>query len=362
MGLLDRTLDVSHPDALALLDFLRKTFQSKEEVRALALEAGVDLTVIVVDQPVAMLWQDVTITAGKQHRLRLLVERVRAHPNSADGQTLLTRLLNEPPDSAALVTGFVGPASPAIPDEVFEAALLWDDLPFIDRTHLRSNLHQMLTGQARRALLVMGEEGAGKTYTRQFIHYLGDHGGPQCVKAIDMSMRAGAPIDVRELASLMATTVVGKESPTFDPTAQPETVVSRFVPWLADEVKEQTEAVWLVLDGFTPTTATGGALQLVDAVARAAANRDLGPLRVVVLGYSGNPASAGLALTEPISHPTREDVKVFFRRAALALQGAEPDEEALDELVDTLGSIDAKPIAELGPTAMNHARAVFGVT
>lgn len=385
MGLLDRPLDVSHPDALLLLDFLRKTFQTTQEVRALALEAGVDLGFIVVDQPVALLWQEVTITAARQGRLRLLVERVRVHPNSAQGQTLLGRLINEPPEPeeppvpvGAALTGIAGPAAapppatpvepaamepPApIPDEVFETALLWDDLPFIDRTHLRSNLHQMLTGQARRALLVMGEEGAGKTYTRQFIHYLGDHGGPQCVKAIDMSMRAGAPIDVRELASLVANTVVGMESPTFDPTAQPETVVSRFVPWLADEVRQQNQAVWLVLDGFTPTTATGGALQLVDAVARAAANRDLGPLRVVVLGYSGNPASAGLALTEPIGHPTRDDVKVFFRRAALALQGAEPDDEALDELLDTLGPIDTKPIAELGPSAMIHARAVFGVT
>ena len=70
MGLLDRPLDVSHPDALALLDFLRKTFQTKDEVCALALEAGVDLTVIVVDQPVAMLWQEVARHADGATRLR----------------------------------------------------------------------------------------------------------------------------------------------------------------------------------------------------------------------------------------------------------------------------------------------------
>lgn len=371
MGLLDRPLDVTQPDARELLDFLRKTFQMTTEVTAFARDAGVDLTYIKVEQPIARLWPDVTTTAAMQQRLRALVEQVRAHPNSAYGHTLLNRLLKEPPErvEAPEVPGPV-PSAPSeppvapsapIPDEVFETVVLWDDLPFIDRTPLRTNLKQMLTGQARRALLVMGEEGTGKTYTRQFIHYLGEHGGPRCVKAIDMSIRAGAPIDVRELASLMATTLVGQDSPTFDPTAQEETIVSRFVPWLADEVRMLIEAVWLVLDNFTPTTATGGALQLVDAVARAAANRDLGPVRVVVLGYSGNPASAGLALPERIGRPTRDDVKAFFRRAALALQGVEPDDDALEEVVNSLEPLDARPMAELGPSAMRHARAVFGV-
>jgi hypothetical protein len=367
MGLLDRPLDLTHPDARDLIDFLRKTFQSKAEVRGFALEAGVDLGYVDLEQPVAYLWQDVTITAARQRSLRQLVERVVVNPNSAQGKTLLCRLLGEPADADPEAPNpdpnlEPDPDPTPIPDDVFQTALLWDDLPFIDRSPLRTNLKQMLTSQSRRALLVMGESGTGKTYTRQFIHYLSEHGGPKCVKAIDMSIRAGAPIDVRELASLVAGTVADKESPTFDPTAQAETIVSRFVPWLADEVRGMRQPVWLVLDGFTPTTATGGALQLVDAVARAAANRDLGPLRVVVLGYSGNPASAGLALPEQIGRPTRDDVKAFFRQAALALQKVEPDDDALDNVVDSLEPLDGRPIAELGPTAMMQARAVFGVT
>lgn len=363
MGMLDRPLDLTHPDARDLIDFLRKTFQTKAEVRGLALEAGVDLGYVDVEQPVAYLWQDVTITAARQKSLRRLIEQVVVNPNSAQGKTLLCRLLGEPTDAdPGAPSPGPDPDPPPIPDDIFETALLWDDLPFIDRSPLRANLKQMLTGQSRRTLLVMGESGSGKTYTRQFLHYLGEHGGPKCVKVIDMSIRAGAPIDVRELVSLVASTVVDKESPTFDPTAQAETIVSRFVPWLADEVRGMGQPVWLVLDGFTPTTATGGALQLVDAIARAAANRDLGPLRVVVLGYSGNPASAGLALPEQIGRPTRDDVKAFFRRAALALQEVEPDDDALDDVVDSLEPLDGRPIAELGPTAMMQARAVFGVT
>jgi hypothetical protein len=45
----------------------------------------------------------------------------------------------------------------------------------------------------------------------------------------------------------------------------------------------------------------------------------------------------------------------------LALQGVEPDDDALDEVLESLGPIDTKTMAELGPSAMTHARAVFGM-
>jgi hypothetical protein len=359
MGLLDRhPLEVSHPKFQALRKFLTDTYQTRAEVKYFALEAGVDLGMVDLDEPVGILWQSVAVASANQQKLRFLVQRVHLNPNSAHGAPLLQELLAEPKDD--------GPRPepdrpPALTEAVFDTGLLWGDLPFIDRTGVRQHLKMMMLGPAsRRALLVIGPEGAGKTYTRQFIHYLSESGGSQRIKPIDMSMRAGAPIDERELASLVAHTLVDQDPPTFDPTAQAETVVSRFVPWLADEVRARDDSTWLVLDGFTPTTATGGALHLVDAVARAAANRDLGSLRVVVLGYSGNPASAGLALSESLGHPTRDDVKVFFARVAKALQDTEPDDQALESLVDSFGPIDTLPLAELGPSALNHVRTVLG--
>lgn len=360
MGLLDRhPFEVAHPDARDLIKFLYQTFSTRGEVQYFALGAAVDLSFVDLDQPAALVWQSVTIAAANQMKLPALVKLISEHPASAHARPFLVRVLNEPLEGAVAVAG-LPPA--VIPDEVFEAGLLWDDLPFIDRVGLRENLKLMVGPAQRRALLVMGEEGAGKTYTRQFIHYLTEHGGPSCIKPIDMSTRAGAPVDVLELASLVAHAMVGQESPTFDPTAQPETVVSKFVPWLGDEAVTLGEARWLVLDGFTATTATGGALHLVDALARAAANRDLGPLRVIVLGYSGNPASAGLALTEPLHHPTRDDVKVFFARAAAAIQGMPLDNGALEAVVDGFGPTESLPMAELGPRAVGHARDMFGAT
>ncbi|HEX5967434.1 MAG TPA: effector-associated domain EAD1-containing protein, partial [Intrasporangium sp.] len=143
MGLVDGPLDLTHPDARDLIDFLRKTFQSKAEVRGFALEAGVDLGYVDLEQPVAYLWQDVTITAARQKSLRRLIERVIVNPNSAQGRIFLYRLLGEPADTDAVAPSpGPDPNPPPIPDDIFETALLWDDLPFIDRSPLRTNLKQ----------------------------------------------------------------------------------------------------------------------------------------------------------------------------------------------------------------------------
>lgn len=372
MGTLDGDFPFDQDDGRTLLDFVRKTHDDRDVIKAFALEAGVQTGSIKLDTPIDTLWIDLLETAGKQRRLRALVGRIIAHPNSADpqGHHLLERLLAEPEeptspaDLAAAAVASVVEAVREVQDAVFDTALLWDDLPFIDRVELRDNLKLMVGKEQRRTLLVMGEQGTGKTYTRQFIQYLKDQGGPRRIKPIDLSLRAGARIDERELATLVSDTLLGKQSPTFDPTAQAETVVTRFRTWLSGAVEEIDEPTWLVLDGFTAKTATAGALQLVNELAQAAAMRDLGKVHVVVLGYSGNPATVGSALCEPLHAPTRDDLKVFFGRAAVALQGQPPEDSALESVVDSFdqayGPIGTKPLSELGPNAREHARAIFG--
>lgn len=268
MGLLDRApLDLSHPDSGRLLTRLYQVYDRAGMIRPLALAAGIQPAFLMLERPATEIWSDLLIVASNQGLLRALVAAVRDDPNSAatDLRTLLTRLLDEPPEVTAVgMAGRpAGIAAAPVAELVFESALLWDDLPFIDRVDLRRKLKTMIGPAGRRALLVIGESGSGKSYTRQFIHFLTDHGGPRRVRPIDMSMRAGAPIDVRELASSIARTLVDRDPPTFDPTAQSETVVGLFKAWLVNAVDVIHEPTWLVFDGFTSTTATGGAIGLV---------------------------------------------------------------------------------------------------
>lgn len=328
-----------------------------------------DTTVVNFNQAPADGWRAVAHAASLQGKLADLVRTVAGHPNtgSVRATSLLARLMAEPEPAATPGTRPEGPAS-CVADESFEVALLWNDLPFINRGDLRRKLKLMVCGDGRRALLVTGDRGSGKTYTRQFIRFIAEQGGPRRIHPIDVSLRAGTPVDERELSASVASVLLGKEPPPFDPTAQPETVVSRFRTWLSNAVEELHEPAWLVLDGFTSRTATGGALQLIAELAAAAASRDLGPVRVVVLGYLGNPVNAGPALVEPITHPTQADVKRFFGGAAVALQGQAPDDQALDALLEAFtvpdhgGPLERRSIAEISESASRLVRSLYGGT
>ena len=378
MGQLDGAFVLTNPDAKSLLDFVRAAHDDADAIKEFAKLAGVATGDVNFDSATNPLWLAVLEAAGKQGKLRALVMGIRAHPNSQDPQALalIAGLLAEPPEPPVVpaplgdpgVPGAPPPAVPPVPlalaAGVYSEGLLWKDMPFIGREGLRNSLELMVPPGPRRSLLVIGDEGSGKTYTRQFLRYLKENGGGMQLRPIDMSMRAGEPIDERELAFLVADALLGTEPPTIDPTAQPETVVARVRTWLVGALEETTRPIWLVLDGFTPKTATAGAIQLVNELAQAAANGDLGPVHVVVLGYHGNPALTSTALCEALAAPTRDEIKTFFARAALALQGAQPEEAALDHLVDhfdaTYGPLTTTPIGRLGPSAREQALALFG--
>jgi len=373
MGQLDGAFVLTNGDANALLQFVRTAHDDADAVKEFAKVAGIATGDIRFDTAINPLWLAVLEAAGKQRKLRPLVGAIKAHANSQDpqAQALMAGLLAEPEDVPGAATPATVPGQPPAPPAapvpvtagVYSVGLLWKDMPFIGREALRESLELMVPPGPRRSLLVMGDEGSGKTYTRQFLRYLKENGGSMQLRPIDMSMRAGEPIDERELASLVADALLGTEPPTFDPTAQPETVVTRVRTWLIGALEDTTRPIWLVLDGFTPKTATAGAIQLVNELAQAAANGDLGPVHVVVLGYHGNPALTASALCEALGAPTRDEVKTFFARAAVDLQGREPEDAALDHLVDhfdkTFGPLSTTPIGRLGPRAREQALAVF---
>ena len=385
MGYLDHQFDPGTPAGQYVVERLGSRYFEKQPIQELALAAGVQRDQIFWDQKASQLWIDVLETAWKQQRLRLLFIAIS---QDAGADRIFQELAAEPTDhevveippqsgqshqpaaGAAAVAGAVVAVADAV-GAMFTAAVLWDDVPLIDRTDLRGNVQRMLGPGGRRALLVNGPSGAGKTYTRQFIRYVSEnavppHGTTTRVSPVDASRRAGSPIDVRELADTVARFVVGEPAPNFDPTAQPQTVVWLFKDWLVAEVaaKGDLQDCWLVFDGFERRTATAAALQLVMELAQSAAVRDLGPVRVIVLGYDDPLSEPDQALVEPLRHPGDDDVKAFIRAYATRAQGIPPDADAVDAVFDELvsdgGPVATRPLVELGPSAFALCLDVFG--
>jgi len=386
MGYLDHQFDPGTPAGQYVVERLGSRYFEKQPIQELALAAGVQRDQIFWDQKASQLWIDVLETAWKQQRLRLLFIAIS---KDAGADRIFQELAAEPTDhevveippqsglsqqpaaaGAAAVAGAVGAVADAV-GAMFTAAVLWDDVPLIDRTDLRGHVQRMLGPGGRRALLVNGPSGAGKTYTRQFIRYVSENAVPPDgtttkVSPVDASRRAGSPIDVRELADTVARFVVGEPAPNFDPTAQPQTVVWLFKDWLVAEVaaKGDLRDCWLVFDGFERTTATAAALQLVMELAQSAAVRDLGPVRVIVLGYDDPLSEPDQALVEPLRHPGDDDVKAFIRAYATRAQGIAPDADAVDAVFDELvsdgGPVATRQLVELGPSAFALCLDVFG--
>jgi len=385
MGYLDHRFDPGTPAGQYVVERLGSRYFEKQPIQELALAAGVQPDQIFWEQKASQLWIDVLETAWKQQRLRLLFIAIS---QDAGADRIFQDLAAEPTDhevveippqsgqsdqsapSQPAVAGAVAAVAEAV-GAMFTAAVLWDDVPLIDRTDLRGHVQRMLGPGGRRALLVRGPSGAGKTHTRQFIRYVSENAVPPNgtkpkVSPVDAARRAGSPIDVRELADTVARFVVGEPAPNFDPTAQPQTVVWLFKDWLVAEVaaKGDIQDCWLVFDGFDRTTATAAALQLVMELAQSAAVRDLGPVRVIVLGYDDPLSEPDQALVEPLRHPGDDDVKAFIRAYATRAQGISPGADAVDAVFDELVS-DGGPVAdrrlvELGPSAFALCLDVFG--
>jgi len=388
MGYLDHRFDPGTPAGQYVVERLGSRYFEKQPIQELALAAGVQRDQIFWEQKASQLWIDVLETAWKQQRLRLLFIAIS---QDAGADRIFQDLATEPTDHEVVEippqsgqsgqSGLSAPSQPAVAGAVaavaeavgamFTAAVLWDDVPLIDRTDLRGHVQRMLGPGGRRALLVRGPSGAGKTHTRQFIRYVSENAVPPSgtkakVSPVDAARRAGSPIDVRELADTVARFVVGEPAPNFDPTAQPQTVVWLFKDWLVAEVaaKGDIQDCWLVFDGFDRTTATAAALQLVMELAQSAAVRDLGPVRVIVLGYDDPLSEPDQALVEPLRHPGDDDVKAFIRAYATRAQGISPGADAVDAVFDELvsdgGPVADRQLVELGPSAFALCLDVFG--
>ena len=351
MSLLSEQFFAGHRDAVLLVARLSALVGDKGAAVTMVEASGIGMGLVDWDGPMADVWPRVLSVAATHGRLRNLVEGAFAR---LPAEPLFARLLDEDAAPAGIVIAET---------DAWLTPRLWTTYAMIDRTTLRDKLQAMRTVQGHRALLVVGPKSTGTSHTRRFLSYLSDIKSLSRVVVIDNSLRAGTPITVQELAQKIAWAVVGKEAPKFDLVAQPESVASQFHDWLTGVVADQQEPIWLVFDEFTADTATAPAAKLIHDLATVAADYRLGAVRVVICGYQGPTLTYPGAVTEAISRPTSEDVKLFFTRMSELLTGVPSDGDAIDVMFDQFeqegGRVDERPIVELGPSALDFASKVF---
>ncbi|MER7539918.1 effector-associated domain EAD1-containing protein [Streptomyces sp. NPDC097704] len=350
MSILDlRRFPRTHKDAEDLLEVLITLYWKEPPTSSLVEKAGLRRADFSWNAPMSDVWPEILRRAAAQGRLRALVEAVDRDPESA-AQKIIKALLAERADSDR---------------EVFGLSLIGKKAPqaVFDRDELRGHLRELASGDAR-VLVLTGDSGCGKSYSLEFVIYalglMGVSTGHVDFRRWAGSLATPAGI-MRDLAHqldwTLRTTVVGETE---------DTQARMLLSWFLENVRENSEGVWVCFDGPHEDRLTPPAMRLVKDIAVAAEQRtEVAGLRVVLADFDDMlPDVDRTVLRERIKPIGVPQLEAFFRAVAAEV-GEEPDQDAIAVLIGELlgnGPLPSPPpLRELSLSAADIALAAFPV-
>ncbi|KOG35522.1 MULTISPECIES: effector-associated domain EAD1-containing protein [Streptomyces] len=348
MSILDlRRFPRSHKDAEDLLETLIALYWQAPPTSDLVARAGLRRADFAWNTPMSDVWPEILRRAAAQGRLRALVEAVDSAPEST-AHTIFKALLEERADGDAVV---------------FRLSLIGKTKPqaVFDRDELRAHLRDLVSGDSR-VLILTGGSGCGKSYSLEFVIY-----------ALGRTGVSTGHIDFRRWAGSLATPAGIMRDLAHQLDWTPRTTVVRetedtqarlLLSWFLENVRQSGEDVWVCFDGPHPDRLTPPAMRLVKDIAVAAERRtEVDRLRVVLADFQDRlPEVDRTVLRERIEPIGVPELEAFFRAMA-AEAGEDPDQGAIDVLMDELlGSrppASLPPLYELSLSAADIARAAF---
>ncbi|MET7405704.1 effector-associated domain EAD1-containing protein [Streptomyces parvulus] len=264
--------DSADPRACELLDVLLRVYDAKDAVRRFAESAGLLTAAIDWDGPMADVWPRVLEHAASARKLRRLVEVVSEDPNSG-AYEIFKLLLNQEP--------------PAMDADPFGALLVGGgrSRAFIDRAELREVLREMLHTEGGKVLIVEGDPRSGKTWTWHLLcHVLGNR---RIVPyKIDLTAYE-PPVEVHDIVAALEDQI-GWSMDEVDVYGSEDAKVRRLVNLTKQRTRALTEDHWLVFDGLAATDLAPPALRLVERLAEAVADGEMGThMHMVLIAYDG---------------------------------------------------------------------------
>jgi hypothetical protein len=237
----------------------------------------------------------------------------------------------------AAVVQRAGRSSPGTTINPFEECCL-DGTLFINRAPLRQAIKRLTVSGTPRVVAVTGPSRSGKSHSLFFISHIAER--QRKFEPLTVDLRDEAPAKfrphmlVRSLVRLMGRNRSVTDIPREEDCSTPARWVRELADFLVGEIRDSGKVWLIVLDGFANPNLDELTREMVKELVVRAAREPL--LRVVLLDYSDDllpPEVAGRFEREPISPFTKSDLKEFFRAYART-RGEEPEEAALDEVVE----------------------------
>ena len=181
---------------------------------------------------------------------------------------LLTTLLGEVARVTEIVARVRTPPPP--PPDPFEALILDNKLPFLDRKPTRAYLRALTKEKPPQPLVVInGSSKSGKSYTGEFIDHVCGHLKDVQHCRIELAQKQGASTGPAELASDIVTYVGGDPQKAPPPNTNLERWTQELANWIIAEAGRSKFRWWFVLDGFNKAELREDTRMLIAKVAKA---------------------------------------------------------------------------------------------
>lgn len=230
---------------------------------------------------------------------------------------------------------------------------------FINRHRLRNEVCDISDEQGPRVLVVNGPARSGRTFTASYIvHYCDLHGGNCYLVELKRRHLGESPL---KLVKLMAASFQWNASTIPIQHAQATQWVEELGEWVAGNVRNSQETVWLIFDDANAP----GLDQLMREFIVYLADKtfDIPQLRIVLLAYAEpmlGPARMRMR-EESVLLPTKHDVRSFLADLCI-VKNIDVDEPVLDELSEQIWSslpVEYDRVLESLPATIRVAMEVF---
>lgn len=269
---------------------------------------------------------DLILIAQTGHWVPKLIRCVRdVNPNNGRLQLL---------DSQLMLT------TAPVHTDPYQACLLWQSTPFLNRLPLREGLKALAQG-SKAVLVIDGDKKSGKSYSLQLITYLADELDSYRVILIDLVER---DTTLRQPADIALDILLEIHPDLLDFPEPPETARDLLIMYrrLAAQIKRYEKPLWLVIDGLGQVNTPQATKDLVKWLVRDAERGLIANLRVVLLGYGETVLPKPRMGLEKISQLTAKDLHELFERKA-KIKGVQLDATAkLEEAEKILALLQAQ--------------------
>jgi hypothetical protein len=261
-------------------------------------------------------------------RVDLLLRLIRVLPN--------TQRLDEIRASLEIMEQDL--ARPQVPGvDPWDAVVLLNHLPFINRTSGRTVLKRLLGGSGQMIGCVQGPRRSGKSYTLYLVQHMADLQGDVRWTYVELEGSEAPGYEADDLAKAIVRRVTQNAQAALpdDLNPAPGRRVQQLAEWIMNTIAALPVRVWIVLDGFGHPDVAKPVQKLIEQLSGFVQKQLLGPgRRLILLDYPPRllPTSVKVSvLEEVIPEPDQSigepELFEFFRRWLLEREpalGADP--------------------------------------